>query len=45
MRRADLAAWRDRTTIDPVVADLQRRIDAADHLVLVHPVWWETRRR
>ena len=42
MRRADLAAWRGRTTIDPVVADLQRRIDAADHLVLVHPVWWET---
>ena len=36
------AAWRDHTTIDPVVADLQRRIDAADHLVLVHPVWWET---
>ncbi|KQR16614.1 hypothetical protein ASF78_04400 [Cellulomonas sp. Leaf334] len=42
MRRADLAAWRAHTTIDPVVADLQRRIDAADHLVLVHPVWWET---
>ncbi|MDQ0373332.1 NAD(P)H-dependent oxidoreductase [Cellulomonas humilata] len=42
MRRADLAAWREHTTIDPVVADLQRRIDAADHLVLVHPVWWET---
>lgn len=42
MRRADLGAWRARTTLDPVVVDLQRRIDAADHLVLVHPVWWET---
>lgn len=42
MRRADLAAWREHRTLDPQVRDLQGRIDATDHLVLVHPVWWET---
>lgn len=42
MRRADLAAWREHRTLDPQVRDLQDRIDATDHLVLVHPVWWET---
>ncbi|GCD20105.1 NAD(P)H-dependent oxidoreductase [Cellulomonas algicola] len=42
MRRTDLAAWREHRTVDPLVLDLQARIDATDHLVLVHPVWWET---
>lgn len=42
MHRADLAAWREHRTIDPQVLDLQARIDVTDHLVLVHPVWWET---
>lgn len=41
VRRADLGAWREGRTVDPRAADYQRRLAAADHLVLVHPVWWE----
>jgi NAD(P)H dehydrogenase (quinone) len=41
MRRADLGAWREGRTVDPQVADYQERLVIADHLVLVHPVWWE----
>lgn len=40
MRRADLIAWRTRTTTDPVIADYQRRLAAADHVVFVFPTWW-----
>lgn len=40
MSRADLVAWRTRTTTDAVVADYQRRLAAADHVVFVFPTWW-----
>lgn len=40
MSRDDLVAWRTRTTIDPVVADYQRRLAAADHVLFVFPTWW-----
>lgn len=36
----DLAAWRQRRTVDPVVQDYQRRLAAADHVVLIFPTWW-----
>lgn len=36
----DLVAWRGRETVDPVVQDYQRRLAAADHLVLIFPTWW-----
>jgi putative NADPH-quinone reductase len=36
----DLRAWRQDTAVDPVVLDYQRRLAAADHLVLVHPIYW-----
>lgn len=42
MHRADLAAWRDHRALDPQVRELQDLVDRTDHLVLVHPVWWET---
>jgi putative NADPH-quinone reductase len=42
MSRADLVAWRQAQVIDPVVADYQRRLFEAEHLVFVFPVWWET---
>src|SRR5690348_3085366 len=41
MTRADLAAWRQGRVVDPLVADYQRRLLAAGHLVFVFPVWWE----
>src|SRR5262249_5039329 len=41
MSRADLVAWRQRSVVDPLVADYQRRLLAADHLVFAFPIWWE----
>ncbi|WP_194898239.1 NAD(P)H-dependent oxidoreductase [Catenulispora pinisilvae] len=41
MTAADLAAWRTARVVDPQVADYQRRLLAADHLVFAFPVWWE----
>lgn len=42
MRREDLVAWRTRATApDPQVADYQRRLQEADHLAFVFPIWWE----
>ncbi|MBS2552976.1 NAD(P)H-dependent oxidoreductase [Catenulispora sp. NL8] len=41
MTAADLAAWRTARVVDPRVADYQRRLLAADHLVFAFPVWWE----
>ncbi|MEZ0115660.1 NAD(P)H dehydrogenase (quinone) [Catenulispora sp. EB89] len=41
MTAADLAAWRQAHVVDPRVADYQRRLLAADHLVFAFPVWWE----
>ena len=41
MHAADLAGWRHGETPDPQVADYQKRLVAADHLVLAFPIWWE----
>lgn len=41
MTAADLAAWRQAHVVDPQVADYQRRLIQADHLVFAFPVWWE----
>ena len=41
MTREDLVAWRLSGVVDPLVADYQRRLFAADHLVFVFPIWWE----
>jgi putative NADPH-quinone reductase len=41
MSRDDLTAWRQGRVIDPLVADYQQRLFAAEHLVFVFPVWWE----
>ncbi len=41
MTRDDLLAWRQRTAVDPVALDYQRRLLEADHLVFAFPVWWE----
>jgi len=42
MSADDLAAWRQGApSPDPTAADYQRRLLAADHLVLAFPIWWE----
>lgn len=38
----ELAAWRQKKTIDPLVANYQQRLMAADHIVFIFPIWWET---
>lgn len=37
----DLAAWRQKRTNDPLAADYQQRLVAADHIVFIFPIWWE----
>jgi len=41
MHAADLEAWRRGESVDPMVADYQQRLLAADRLVLAFPIWWE----
>ncbi len=41
MTREDLIAWRQKTAVDPLVLDYQRRLLAAEHLVFAFPIWWE----
>ena len=41
MHGEDLAAWRHGETVDPIAADYQRRLLAADYLVVAFPIWWE----
>ncbi|MBB6633154.1 NAD(P)H-dependent oxidoreductase [Cohnella thailandensis] len=38
---SDLASWRQKRTNDPLAADYQRRLMAADHIILIFPIWWE----
>ncbi|MBW7454990.1 NAD(P)H-dependent oxidoreductase [Paenibacillus sepulcri] len=42
MSAGELASWRQKKTTDPLAADYQRRLIAADHIVFIFPVWWET---
>lgn len=38
----ELAAWRQQKTKDPLVASYQERLIAADHIVFIFPIWWES---
>jgi NAD(P)H dehydrogenase (quinone) len=38
---ADLSAWRQKQTHDPLAAEYQRRLIAADHIIFIFPIWWE----
>lgn len=42
MSAAELAAWRRGEVLDPLVRDYQERLAAADHLVFLFPIWWES---
>jgi len=41
MHKEDLAAWRKKEVIDPLVKDYQRRIMEANELIFIFPIWWE----
>lgn len=38
----DLAAWRQGHTNDPLVVNYQQRLIAADHIIFIFPIWWES---
>ncbi len=41
MSASDLASWRQKQTSDPLAADYQQRLMAADHIIFIFPIWWE----
>jgi putative NADPH-quinone reductase len=41
MRAEDLKGFRDGKPVDPKVLEYRSRLEQADHLVLIFPIWWE----
>ncbi|WP_268846239.1 NAD(P)H-dependent oxidoreductase [Flavobacterium aestivum] len=41
MSNQDLKAFIDRKPIDPKVIEYKLRLEQADHLVFIFPIWWE----
>jgi len=41
MTSADLKAFKNRQPIDPKVMEYKQRLDKADHLIFIFPIWWE----
>ncbi|NPD33007.1 NAD(P)H dehydrogenase [Eggerthellaceae bacterium zg-997] len=41
MSAQDLASWRCGKVVDPQLVDYQARLDKANHVVFVFPIWWE----
>lgn len=41
MTAADLKAFKERKPVDPKVIEYKQRLDDADHLVFIFPIWWE----
>lgn len=41
MRAADLKGFKDGTPVDNKVLEYRSRLELADHLVLIFPIWWE----
>jgi NAD(P)H dehydrogenase (quinone) len=41
MTAGDLKAFRDKKPIDPKVIEYKERLEKADHLVFIFPIWWE----
>ncbi|MDR9748566.1 NAD(P)H-dependent oxidoreductase [Paenibacillus taichungensis] len=42
MSGEELSAWRQKKTLDPLVKDYQKRLLAADHIIFIFPIWWES---
>lgn len=41
MSAEDLKSFRDKKPIDPQVIAYKERLEKADHLVFIFPIWWE----
>lgn len=41
MTAEDLKAFRDRNPVDPQVIAYKKRLERADRLVFIFPIWWE----
>ncbi|KAA8484094.1 putative NADPH-quinone reductase [Arcticibacter tournemirensis] len=41
MSAADLKAFVEHKPIDPQVIDYNKRLEEADHLIFVFPIWWD----
>ncbi|MCC6287379.1 MAG: NAD(P)H-dependent oxidoreductase [Chitinophagaceae bacterium] len=41
MTAADLKAFKDKKPVDPKVIEYKERLNKADHLLFIFPVWWE----
>lgn len=41
MSKADLKAFAERKPIDPQVIDYNKRLEKADHLIFIFPIWWD----
>jgi NAD(P)H dehydrogenase (quinone) len=41
MRAGELAVYTQGQHLDPKVSSYQRRIEQAEHLIYIFPVWWE----
>src|SRR6201996_923698 len=41
MTAADLKGFKDGCPVDPAVVAYGERLNKADHLVMIFPVWWE----
>jgi len=41
MSKADLKAFVEHQPIDPQVIDYNERLNKADHLIFIFPIWWD----
>lgn len=41
MSKADLKAFVNHKPIDPQVIDYNNRLEKADHLIFIFPIWWD----
>lgn len=41
MSKADLKAFVDHKPVDPQVIDYCERLEKADHLIFIFPIWWD----
>lgn len=41
MTAQDLKAFRDKQPVDTKVIEYKKRLEKADHLVFIFPIWWE----
>lgn len=41
MSKADLNAFVNHKPIDPQVTDYNNRLEKADHLIFIFPIWWD----